>query len=340
MDFLDRVGLKHPVVQAGMGGGVAGSELAGAVSAAGALGTIGIMPAPLLRSQIGQARERAHGLPVAANLLVPFTRAAHVRACVEARASLVVFHGGIGRRWFAALREAQILALCTVGNLAQARAALAAGVDGLVVQGVEAGGHLMGDQPLHSLLPLVRQLGDFPILAAGGIAAFTDVAAALDAGANAAVAGTRFLLTDESRAHPAYKQRVRAATQTVRTMLFGVGWPLEHRVVPNAATERWTGPNGALPAWLRHVERASAPLAHILPLRAGGVMASMQRAAIPLFGPALPLAGMPDALIETTALYAGETARTIEDVISAREAVARLTGGTPPVDTERRAATS
>jgi nitronate monooxygenase len=325
MDFLDRVGLAHPVVQAGMGGAVAGCELAGAVSAAGALGTIGIMPPSLLRAQLGQARERADGHPVAANLLVPFTRAAHVRACVEAGAALVVFHGGSGRRWLATLRDAQILVLATVGNVTQARAALAAGVDGLVVQGVEAGGHLMGDQPLHTLLPRVRQLGDFPILAAGGIADFHDAAAVLDAGANAAVAGTRFLLTSESRAHPAYKQRVRTATETVRTMLFGVGWPLEHRVVPNAATKRWSGPNGELPAWLRRVERASAPLGHILPLRASGVMASMQHTRMPLFGPALPLAGMPDSLIETTALYAGETVRVIDDVISAREAVARLT---------------
>jgi nitronate monooxygenase len=250
----------------------------------------------------------------------------HVRACIEAGAALVVFHGGIGRRWFGALRDAHMLVLCTVGNLTQANAALAAGVDGLVVQGVEAGGHLMGDEPLHTLLPRVRQLGDFPILAAGGISGFRDVEAALDAGANAAVAGTRFLLTNESRAHPAYKQRVRTATQTMRTMLFGIGWPLEHRVVANAATDRWSGPTGELPAWLRHGQRASAPLARILPLRASGVMASMQRARVPLFGPALPLAGMPDSVVERTALYAGESARNIDDVIPARDAVARLSG--------------
>jgi nitronate monooxygenase len=217
-----------------------------------------------------------------------------------------------------------MLVLCTVGNLAQAEAALAAGVDGLVVQGVEAGGHLMGNEPLRTLLPRIRQLGNFPILAAGGMADFRDVQAALDAGANAAVAGTRFLLTNESRAHPAYKQRVRTATRTVRTMLFGIGWPLAHRVVPNAATDRWSDPTGEVPAWLRHVQRASSPLARILPLRASGAMASLQRARMPLFGPALPLAGMPDSLVETTALYAGETARTIDDVIPASDAVARL----------------
>ena len=73
MDFLDRVGLQHPVVQAGMGGGVAGAELAGAVSAAGALGTIGMLPAAPLGAQLMRAREQADGGPVAANLLVPFT---------------------------------------------------------------------------------------------------------------------------------------------------------------------------------------------------------------------------------------------------------------------------
>jgi nitronate monooxygenase len=332
MDFLDRVGLEHPVVQAGMGGGMAGAELAGAVSAAGALGPIGITPASLMGGHILRARERAGGRPIAANLLVPFTRAAHLRACVEAQASLVVFHGGIGARWVPALREAHIVVLSTVGTFAQARAALASGVDGLVVQGVESGGHLMGDQPLRTLLPRVRQLGDFPLLAAGGIAEFEDVQAVLDAGADAAVAGTRFLLTHESRAHPLYKERVRAATRTVRTMLFGVGWPLEHRVVPNAATERWIGPTGEVPGWLGHVERASASLARVLPLRATGVMASMQRTRMPLFGPALPLTGMPESVVDRTALYAGETARSIDDIVPASEAVARLAGRVTSAD--------
>jgi NAD(P)H-dependent flavin oxidoreductase YrpB (nitropropane dioxygenase family) len=326
MDFLDRIGLQHPIVQAGMGGGVAGAKLAGAVSAAGALGTVGIMPAGMLAAQLAGARERADGSPVAANLLVPFTRAAHVRSCVEAGVALVVFHGGLGRPWFAALREAGIFVCCTVGSLDQARAALAAGADGLVVQGVEAGGHLMGDEPLHTLLPRVRELGALPVLAAGGIADAHDVQAVLDAGASAAVAGTRFLLTTESRAHPGYKQRVQAARRTVRTTLFGFGWPLAHRVIPNAATDRWVGPAGELPSWLRQIERASAPLGRILPLRAGTSMTSLQRPGMPLFGPALPLAGMPESALDRTALYAGETVRKIDDVIPAREAVARLTG--------------
>jgi nitronate monooxygenase len=327
MDFLDRIGLEHPVVQAGMGGGAVSAELAGAVSAAGALGTIGTVPATMFADQLTAARERAEGRPVAANLLVPFARSGHIAACLSARPALVVFHGGSGRRWFDPLRAAGIPVFCTVGDLRQARAALASGVDGLVVQGVEAGGHLMGVEALHTLLPRVRELGDFPLLAAGGIADSGDVAAALAAGADAAVAGTRFLMTHESRAHPAYKKRVQEATRTLRTMLFGVGWPLAHRVVPNAATERWTDAVGVVPSWLRGIERASAPVARALPLRAGNAMTSRQRVGRPFFGPALPVAGMPDASVERTALYAGETVGKIDDVVSAREAVARLTVG-------------
>jgi NAD(P)H-dependent flavin oxidoreductase YrpB (nitropropane dioxygenase family) len=171
----------------------------------------------------------------------------------------------------------------------------------------------------------VRELGSFPVLAAGGVAEFRDVEAALGAGATAAVAGTRFLMTEESRAHPAYQERVLAATRTLRTLLFGMGWPLAHRVVPNAATDRWSGARGEIPAWLRGLERVTAPLSRVLPLRATSAVTSSQRLAVPLFGPGLPLAGMPESVVDRAALYAGETARRIDDIIPARDAVTRLT---------------
>jgi NAD(P)H-dependent flavin oxidoreductase YrpB (nitropropane dioxygenase family) len=75
------------------------------------------------------------------------------------------------------------------------------------------------------------------VLAAGGIVDRRGVQAALDAGAAAAVVGTRFLASEESRAHPGYKQRCVAARDTIVTELFGLGWPhAPHRVIPNAAT--------------------------------------------------------------------------------------------------------
>jgi NAD(P)H-dependent flavin oxidoreductase YrpB (nitropropane dioxygenase family) len=325
VEFLDRIGLEHPVVQAGMGGGVAGGELAGAVSAAGALGTVGFMPLRPFGEALTEARRRAPSRPVAANLLVPFVRPAHVRACIEHDVALVVLHGGVGRSVIGALRAAGVPVLVTVGDVAQARQALAANASGLVVQGVEAGGHLMGQRSLAEVLPAVLAVaGDVPVLAAGGVADADDVRRLLAAGATAAVAGTRFLLTEESRAHPEYQRRVLHADRTLRTLLFGVGWPLPHRVVPNAATDRWCARNELGPTSARVVSRVTGRTRRLLPLSAMTTAPVLQRPGAPLFTPALPLAGMPAESVDRSALYAGETLHRIDQVLAAAEAVAHL----------------
>jgi len=323
--FLDELGLERPIVQAGMAGGVARGELAGAVSAAGGLGTVGTIAPRAFAAALADARRRAPGRPVAANLLVPFVRAAHVRACAEAGAALVVLHGGLSRRWVERLRACGLRVFVTVGTPREAARALAAGADGLVVQGVEAGGHLLGVEPAAQALAHVRAAaGGVPLLLAGGIAEAHDVRRALALGAAAAVAGTRFLLTDESRAHPEYRRRVLGARRTLHTSLFGLGWPLRHRVVPNAATERWCRADERGPVFVRAAARASAPLGRMTPLDAMGRLAALQRPELPLFSPALPLAGMPAASVDRCALYAGESARRLHDVIPAAEAVERL----------------
>lgn len=326
MDLQDRLDLDIPVVQAGMGGGAARGELAGAVSSAGALGTVGIM-APLA---FAAALQTAHGSaphrPIAANLLTPFARRAHIEACIAESAALVVFHGGLGRRWFGDLRAAGIPVFCTVGSAKQARAARAAGADGLIAQGVEAGGHLAGTERLDTLLPaVIEAAGDLPVLAAGGVADAEDVRRVLAAGAAAAVAGTRFLLTDECSVHPEYQRRVAGAERTLRTELFGLGWPMPHRVVPNAATDRWCGRNEAGPGLVRAANRLGAPLGRVVPLARLADLAAAQRLRVPIFSPALPLAGMPADSVDRCALYAGETCRRITDVVPAAEAVALLT---------------
>ena len=81
--FLDRVGVELPIVQAGMGGGLAGHELAAAVSDAGGLGTIGILDAGRLRTEIAAAR-RLTDSPIAVNLLLPFANRAHFEAASSA----------------------------------------------------------------------------------------------------------------------------------------------------------------------------------------------------------------------------------------------------------------
>jgi nitronate monooxygenase len=323
--FLDEIGIECAVVQAGMAGGVAGGELAGAVSGAGGLGTVGMMAPRAFAAALRAARRRAAGRPVAANLLVPFIRRAHVDACAEEGAALVVLHGGCSRKWIARLRERGLRVFVTVGTPEQARGALAAQASGLVVQGREAGGHLLGVEPVEVALPRVLAIaGEAPVLAAGGVADAWDVRRLLDMGAAAAVAGTRFLLTEESAAHPEYKHRVVDAERTLSTLLFGLGWPLRHRVIPNAATERWCRDTELGPPIARMAGRLSAPIGRLAPLEAMGGLVALQRAGLPFFSPALPLASMPAGTVERSALYAGETARRLHDIVPAARAVERL----------------
>jgi NAD(P)H-dependent flavin oxidoreductase YrpB (nitropropane dioxygenase family) len=323
MDLAERLRLERPVVQAGMGGGLAGAALAGAVSAAGGLGTVGLTPdAGAFAAQLRRARELAPGRPLAANLLLPFARREHVTACVEAGVDAVVLFCGRAPGAVARLRAAGVLVLHQVGTAAQARRALADGADGLVAQGAEAGGHVLGVEPALSTLARLLELADGrPVLAAGGIADRAAARTALAAGAAAVVAGTRFLLTDECRAHPAYKRRALGAPRTLRTLLFSVGWSDPHRVLPNAATDRWCAADARGPALPLLLNRALAPAVRRLPAPA---LLRRQRVALPFYSPAAPLAGMDDRLLEVTPLYAGVCARRIDRVVPAAEAVALL----------------
>ena len=309
-----------------MGGGIAGAELAGAVSAAGGLGTVGILPPRTLRAELARARELAGGAPVAANLLIPFTTPAHVQACLSARVPAVVLHAGFQRALVERLQAGGALVLHTVGTPEEARHALADGADGLVVQGREAGGHLVGVEPALAALPRVLEVaGAAPLLVAGGVADAADARRALDAGATAVVAGTRFLLTEECGAHPGYKRRVLSAERTLETQLFGLGWPMRHRVVPNAATERWCRRNPRGPRALLALHAMSTPLQRLPPALLRATI-KIQHPALPLFGPAAVVAGTPERLLDAGALYAGETALRVHSVVTAREAVAVLAG--------------
>jgi nitronate monooxygenase len=324
-DLLDRLSLETPVVQAGMGGGISRGALAGAVSAAGGLGTVGILPPELLRREVRVAQEMAPGRPVAVNLLMPFTTAAHVAACTELRPSVVVLFCGYDAPLVLRLREAGIVVLHQVGSVAQAKRAVADGADGLVVQGVEAGGHNLSTRPLAELLPEVRSIAPGrPLLAAGGIVTASDTRAVLAMGADAVVAGTRFLLTEECHAHPAYLQRVLDAEQTVLTTLFSLGWRDPHRVVPNAAVRRWCDADGRPRALPRGLSRAALPIARRVPLAQAGRVTRLQRAGVPLFSPAAMLRGDNGRLVEVTPLYAGTAVGRVHEILPAAEAVRRL----------------
>jgi nitronate monooxygenase len=307
-----------------MGGGLAGPGLAGAVAAAGGLGTLGLRPPRELREAIRQVQAIAPERAVAVNLLMPFVTRRHVEVCVQARIDVAVIAFGMDRSLLRWLSEQRVYVFVMVGTEEQARRACACGANGLIAQGVEAGGHLAGDTPALKFLPRVLEVArGRPVLLAGGIATADDTRDALAAGASGVVAGTRFLLTEEASAHPEYQRRILKTDNTFRTTLFGLGWPSPHRVVANAATRRWCHADGRAKLAPRAITAGSGMLAR-LGDRAIGPLLRMQRSALPVFSPIAPTVGMPESAVDRTALYAGETALRMTSVISARQAVTEL----------------
>jgi nitronate monooxygenase len=317
VSLLERLGVEAPVVQAGMGGGLSRYELAAAVSEGGGLGTIAVNGATAIRRQLEAARALTRR-PLAVNLLLPFARRDWFTAAAEADA-VITFWGKPQRRTSGVWMH-------QCGSVAEARAAHAAGADGLILQGVEAGGHVRGVTPAAELLDQVqRELpADYPLLLAGGIAEQGDVRRALEAGACAAVAGTRFLLSEESRAHPEYMQRLLEAEDTILTELFGAGWPAPHRVIANAATVRWLDRDPRGPSLNRLLNHLLAPGVRYMPGALQGRMIRAQRPASRLLSPAGPTDDGPQTLIDAGALYAGETVARITDVRPAADLVRAL----------------
>ena len=299
-----------------MGGGISRHELAAAVSEAGGLGTIAVNGARAIERELEAARSLT-GRPIAVNLLLPFARRDWFAAASQADV-LITFWGRPRRRTAG-------IWLHQSGSVEEARAAHAAGADGVVLQGVEAGGHVRGTTPALELLERARAAlpRRYPLLLAGGIAGREDSHRALEAGADAVVAGTRFLLSEESRAHPEYKRRLLEANETILTDLFGFGWPAPHRVVANAATERWLA-RGTTPPLNRALNRISAAGARFIPEGLQARLARAQRPEGRLLSPMSATDDGPKSLLDAGALYAGDSVAAIDDIRPAGELVRRL----------------
>ena len=252
--LTESFGLRHPFVGAGMGF-VALPALVAAVSEAGGLGVLGVAPEPppVFAERLTQIRaltSRPFGVDfflTTSPTLGPITVDDHIAIAAAAKVDLVVFHFAIpSAAWVAMLKAAGSRIWVQVPTVDFARQALAAGADGLVVQGKEAGGHNRSTTPLHHLLHDIRQeLGDdVLLLAAGGIATGADVAAALAHGADGVWVGTRLVASTEAYAHPGWKQRIVEAKShdTVITTLFGPELPCQpYRVLRNPAIDAAIG---------------------------------------------------------------------------------------------------
>jgi nitronate monooxygenase len=229
--------------------------LVAAVANAGGVGSVtatGMTPSYLARV-LDDVRGRTSGV-VAANFLTGDVDAEAVRLAAT-RATIVDFFWSEPDRALVELaHDSGALVSWQVGTVEEARAAVAAGADVVVAQGMEAGGHVRGTAPLLPLLAAVLEAVDVPVLAAGAVGHPRTLAAVLAAGASGARVGTAFIATEESGAHPLYKQAVVDAGlgSTAITDTFSNGCPLcatspRHRVlrhciaVADAVTEEYVG---------------------------------------------------------------------------------------------------
>jgi nitronate monooxygenase len=243
------LGVEHPIIAAPMGPDLSGPELVAAVSNAGGLGILQAQfcPPPRFREEIRRVRALT-ARPFGVNLLLHFPVEDQVAVCLEERVPVLSLFWGDPTPYVARAHAAGVKVFHQVGSVPEAQRAAAAGVDVIVAQGVEAGGHVAGEVSTLALVPrVVDAVAPRPVVAAGGVADARGVVAVLALGAQAAVLGTRFLASAESRAHPHYKQRVLAADagDTVRTILFGHGWPnAPHRRLRTAFVQQWLGQEG------------------------------------------------------------------------------------------------
>jgi nitronate monooxygenase len=209
--FTELAGCRVPIQQAPMGS-VSVPALAVAVADGGGVGSItalGLSAAELDKLLAGMTAQTAGML--AANFLTEQVDREAVEAAA-ARVRIVDFFWAAPDPALVELaHRSGALACWQVGSLDEAKAAADAGCDVVAVQGTEAGGHIRGHSPLRPLLEAVLAQLDLPVLAAGGIGDARAFAAALAMGAAGVRAGTRFIATTESGAHPAYKQAVTEA---------------------------------------------------------------------------------------------------------------------------------
>jgi nitronate monooxygenase len=260
----DILRIRHPVCQAGMAR-YTSPELVAAVSRAGGLGVHGSLgrSPDELRRLVRETRALLRGEPFGVNLVVRRTDDAILDLCLEERVPVIALSWGDPRAWTPRAHAAGATVLYQVTTTHEVPAALEAGVDLLIAQGTEAGGH-SGYIPLATLLPAVAgAAGTTPVLAAGGIADGRGLAAALALGAAGAWVGTRFLATPEAPISAAWKAAIVAAGvgDSIHTSAFdtvwGTPWPGGRvRAVANRFTADWDGRDEALLAQHDAVQQA------------------------------------------------------------------------------------
>ncbi|GLT26073.1 hypothetical protein SLA2020_011600 [Shorea laevis] len=311
------LGFEHGIVQAPLGPDISGPELVAAVANAGGLG---LLRAPdwespdYLRELIRKTRSLTDK-PFGIGVVLAFPHEENIKVILEEKvAVLQLYWGECSKELVMEAHNAGVKVIPQVGRIEDARKAINAGVDAIIVQGREAGGHVIGQDGLISLVPRAVDLvgnRDIPIIAAGGIVDARGYVAALALGAKGVCLGTRFLATQESYAHPMYKRKLVELDKTEYTDVFGrARWPgAPQRALQTPFFCDWK----SLPA---HENEVNQPI--IGRSTINGVEKEIRRFAGTV--PNVTTTGD----IESMAMYAGQGVGLIKEILPAGEVVRRL----------------
>ncbi len=228
-----------PIVQGGMAVRISLSPLATAVAQAGGVGVIAGsgLSVKELAEEVRAARSATDGV-VGVNIMVAVRKFKDlVHAAIEEGADIIIAGAGFSRDVFTWCRDAGVECVPIVGSARVAKLSERFGASAVVVEGVDAGGHLGTDRHVDDLLPEILEAVDIPVIAAGGIATGADIKRMLDAGAAGVQMGSRFVATEECSAADAFKQMYVAATaDDIVLTTSPVGLP--GRAIRNPLTEK------------------------------------------------------------------------------------------------------
>lgn len=325
--LCDLLGIEVPVVQAPI---AVSPALTAAVANAGGLGMLPLswLAPGQVRDVIAETRKQTSGA-LAVNLVLEWDPGERLEIALEAGVRAVSFFWGDPTPYADIVHATGAVMLSTVGTADEARRAVAAGVDVVVAQGVEAGGHVWGEVSTMALVPAIADaVPGTPVIAAGGIADGRTLAAALCLGASGVWLGTRFVASEESPMAAVYKEAIvnADAEDTVHCSLFDRDWPAApHRVLRNSTVRHW--------------EAAGRPAHGARPGEHDVVAHLADGTAVQRYSDANPEAGATGDL-EALALYAGQSVGLINQVDTVDTIIRTLITDTANTLTELRPATS
>ena len=308
--LTELLNISFPIIQAPIGSATT-PELAASVSNAGGLGMLALSWTDLAttRAKIKETKQLT-SKPFGVNLVLEWNQAERVKICIEEKVPVISFFWGDSSPFIESLKSAGIKICQTVSTSEEALYFEKLGVDFIIAQGWEAGGHVLGKVASSVLIPSITDKIKIPVVSAGGFTDGRGLLAALALGASGIWVGTRFLMSKEANVSPVYQELIAKANENdtvYAERLFNIGWDnAPHRVIRNSTVEAWEK-SGNLPVGKRPNE------CEIIAMKQNGAIIERYADDIPT--------NTTTGNLEALAIYAGQSVGLIGHTIQTAEAI-------------------